>query len=599
MTSTNQVPKSSFEKSKSCVTFDQTCEPDFLYISKHKGGCFCLTCIQINLSNQRGPQLNFNLIKLILLMILLSCSNPEREVILVDVEENNTPRVANSENSTVEAETDTLIIQSNNQNNNPKPIEQSPQQEESMTEAPPTEEGANNDQSNPEAPSEVEAKPVVTDISMIDIPPIAENYVTVDTMFDNLSQGKESFEEVCSNSNDDRVKDGLCEKDLKIDGLISLQTALKLNMDTPINALSENGQNDRAFVFNFHSTSIVGEFVNEINPRCIVFTPENVDNPLFMGFTRGDQFVELIAEDRKSGNLNFYLLTFKKDCNLNNGACSLGERLTDEIEKDWIPSSVSIHTGQQLDNTPFMCSRCHDSGSAAIALMPELEDPWDHFFRITSSEEAIERFELAHQDDSAYCGIPIASVRHSEPFNLELTIKARQGDKGDQPLLFKSDKISKPSDKEWSKLFKKFQSGEFFAVPFAGLSIMTDEQVEIATDSYWDFVSGKSSDLVDYRTFRVIESEISSGHKFEDGADGQSLLTMACASCHNDSLSDDVTLSRTRFNVNALSNESIRLAIFRMTRAKDDLQLMPPMNASKLTESQIETLVLYLYNLLQ
>ena len=436
-------------------------------------------------------------------------------------------------------------------------------------------------------------------------PPVAANYLKLHNAFDKLPQGADSLTRVCANLNDDRVKDGLCNPNLTpITSLNALQTAFNLEFNAPVGGRGNNGNNGRAFAVNFHSTSLVGEFVNEINPRCIIFTPDNINNPMFMGFTRGDQFVELIAEDRVTGNLNFYLLTFKQACNAQEGGCTLGQLLTEAIEKDWLPNTVSIHTGADIDDTPFLCSHCHGTGENARALMPELNNPWDHWFRNNRTQQFIDRFEEAHAGDTQYCGIPIESIGDSDPANLEDVIELRQGNNGGQPFLFDSGNIANANDNEWQNIFQQFLDGEVQAVPNPEQSIMSNTQLQQATESYQAYLANPNLELLDYRTFRTPEAALATGHSFQDNTSGEELLLQACAICHNEAPSAEELAnlnepSRKRFYVLELNDAAINLAISRIVRPDDALELMPPKAKAKLSEAQKQTLINYLNSLKQ
>lgn len=325
---------------------------------------------------------------------------------------------------------------------------------------------------------------------------------------------------------------------------------------------------------------------------------------MFMGFTRGDQFVELIAQDRLTGNLNFYLVTFKQACNAQPDGCTMGQLLTEAIETDWLANTVSIHTGQDIDDTPFLCSHCHGAGENAVALMPELNNPWDHWFRNNRTQQFIDRFNTAHEGDTQYCGIPIESIQDSDPAELEDTIEQMQGGNNGGPFLFDSGDIANANVQEWQNIFQQYLNGEVQAVPNPEQSIMSAQQIQMATASYQAHLADPNVELIDFRVFRTPEAAINTGHSFAAGSSGEDLLRQACAICHNEAPSADELANldkaaRKRFYVANLNDAAINLAISRIILQEDALKLMPPKAKAKLSQEQKQTLINYLNSLKQ
>src|SRR5262249_19719545 len=105
-----------------------------------------------------------------------------------------------------------------------------------------------------------------------------------------------------------------------------------------------------------HSTGLVSGSVSAINPRVLavrlVFQPFEM---LAVGFTRGEQFVELVARDSLEPSLmHFYLAAFRQACNDSPHGCSPGDLLTPAIEHDW--TEVSLYDEQDLTNTVLDCA---------------------------------------------------------------------------------------------------------------------------------------------------------------------------------------------------------------------------------------------------
>ena len=72
------------------------------------------------------------------------------------------------------------------------------------------------------------------------------------------------------------------------------------------------------------------------------------------------------------------------------------------------------------------------------------------------------------------------------------------------------------------------------------------------------------------------------GFTTEPGLDGEGVLRQACGQCHNGRL--DPSLSRARFNVNALDAEQKGRALARILLPPESPDLMPPARFRTLTD---------------
>ena len=99
-----------------------------------------------------------------------------------------------------------------------------------------------------------------------------------------------------------------------------------------------------------------------------------------MGFVRGDQFVEIVAREPKSGTLKFFLIRFKQSCYLDH-SCDYQDLQRDSVESGW--TDYTIYEDQYLTNTVFDCTHCHQSegwqGEKKLR-MQEIHAPYTHFF---------------------------------------------------------------------------------------------------------------------------------------------------------------------------------------------------------------------------
>ena len=179
----------------------------------------------------------------------------------------------------------------------------------------------------------------------------------------------------------------------KITGLADLEAVLGLSIDP--NAGNGTGGNP-GIVLLGHSESLVAKSVSSINPRAILFPPNlasaTPSTPFnVLSFTRGDEFAEIATFDPVAQQLNFYVVTFQKACDLTN-SCTPGDLLTPEGEKDWINVNAYEDDGHTVPsipaNTVMDCQRCHQvngPSQGAILRMQETTAPPTHFFSSQSA----------------------------------------------------------------------------------------------------------------------------------------------------------------------------------------------------------------------
>jgi hypothetical protein len=178
---------------------------------------------------------------------------------------------------------------------------------------------------------------------------------------------------LCSRPGDDPVRDLFCaDKGAVLTGLEDLEDALRIPFDS---------DSTLATAFLGHSTSLSGRLVSPINPRVITasFGEPQFHDATFLAFARGEQRVEMAAQDRSRDVPNFYLVTFAQACNETPAGCLPGDLYTPAVETSW--ERVDIRDDEDLKDTSLDCRQCHERArQTPMLLMRELQSPWAHFF---------------------------------------------------------------------------------------------------------------------------------------------------------------------------------------------------------------------------
>lgn len=410
----------------------------------------------------------------------------------------------------------------------------------------------------------------------------------------------ESYARVCGRGRADPFARALCEPGSP-PALPDLQALLDL--------VDLGGDDARAFALTGNSTSLVARSVSAVNPRIIVFPRVGSDlkRPEAMtavGFVRGEQFVELVSRDPTTDDLNFYLIRFEQTCNYQAAHCDLASLLTDAIERDWTAYSVYDH--EDLEATSFDCLSCHQpgpAGSKRILRMQELESPWLHWFpqrlgqRTESDRVLVTQFAEAHEFDTQYGGIPIATITGAldEGSGAQLEALVRAEGFAEQPNPFDSRilaELKAGASPTWDARFETHLRGEAIAVPYPAVDVTDPERRSAAVGSYRDVVQGLAprETLLDLRD--VFSADASSKLSFVPWSadDGRSVLVQMCARCHDGR--GNPALDKNQFNVlrlDEMSREMKDRAIARIT-ASGPLQ-MPPWRVATLPPAAVDSAV--------
>lgn len=367
------------------------------------------------------------------------------------------------------------------------------------------------------------------------------------TLLEKLPRGEAQFTNLCNATPNlvNVVRTKFCVDKVRPKSLIELQQALGLAVTNP--ALTTRNQNgtggNPAFAFQGHSSSLVGRYVSALNPRAVIMTPDNLANntanPAFvvMGFVRGEQLVELIANDSVSGKPEFYLLAFRQECNDAPGGCNYGQLLTPYIEDKW--KEVSVYRAEDLANTIVDCFHCHKpTGTQPMLRMQELRNPWTHWFRDnTDGAQLIADYYAAHPTSETYAGIPGAMIGASNPAKLENLVRGNGF--GTQPNEFQTGTIrneliqNNGVSATWNRLNAEVIAGRMIPIPYVDLKVTEPALLTKFTQQYKSFVAGTLplDKFEDHREILLQDpmKNAQVGFSVAPGTPAKDMLMIACA----------------------------------------------------------------------
>ncbi len=424
-----------------------------------------------------------------------------------------------------------------------------------------------------------------------------------------LPTGDAQLATICGRGHNNALTTALCGGSA-VTSLTDLQSALKLGFgDITTNGKNGAGGNP-AFVLLGHSTSLVARSVSAINPRAVVFTTaagkKSTPGFVAMGFTRGEQFVEIAAHDATTDLLSFYLVVFQQACNANPKGCTAGELVTPAIEKNW--TGFTVYEDEDLKNTVVDCRQCHQPGgpsTQATLLMHELKDPWTHWFRNDNAGGValLADYHAAHGASEDYGPVPASLVDKSDGRSLEDLVE-RNGfgaqNVFDSTVIegeVKRSATNQPSlnappgtSATWQQLYDNAAAGNSIPVPYHDVKVTDPQKLADMSLAYQNFLAGKTqmTDLPDIRRVFLLDALPDLTFRPKAGLDGKGVIVQMCAQCHNDKL--DASLSRARFDVTKLdtmSRAAKDLAIARMQMASTSRLRMPPVIFRSFTDESL------------
>lgn len=429
---------------------------------------------------------------------------------------------------------------------------------------------------------------------------------------ETLATGAEQLKRLCGRGRADTVIDAFCVTKAQVGSLIDLRAAVGFE--------SNDNLLDHGFALTAHSTSLSLRVVSAINPRIIFVRPQirretqTVDF-VSLAFARGEQFAELVARDRKTDLLQFYLVTFKQDCNDKMDGCSPGDLLTETVESGW--RDVNVYAEEDLENTPVDCRTCHQPngpGTNKILRMQELDPPWNHWFwRQAASGQTVLADYMAAKGDEMFAGLNYQEVYSSQPGLLSFALSAVGS--GTQPNVFVSAQIEQEVDesaaamggdqpvdnsipgksKTWDAIYEKAKSGEAIPVPYHDVKVTEPKKLADMTKAYTDYREGRldRQDLPDLREVFLEDParRAEMGFDTEPGMDGKAVLMQACGQCHNDRLNQEISRARFKVDLSKLDRDEKDKAITRLRIPTGEPHAMPPPQFRRLSDEARERLI--------
>jgi mono/diheme cytochrome c family protein len=441
-----------------------------------------------------------------------------------------------------------------------------------------------------------------------------------------LGTGPEQTARVCARGAQDRIAEALCaQPNPQIDGIDALYRVLGLA-----------SPEERLVAATTHSTSLSAPSVTAANPRVFVFVNNIQYVPMpfqkigALAFTRGEQFVEMVALDTKTYDYNFYLLAFEQSCNTS--SCTPEQLLTEAIEHDW--TGWTLYSDADLADTPLDCASCHlpyGSGTHKLLLMRQLADPWIHWgdFRGVNEGadcsqdgptvnpgrhipgEGLDVLTKLEGPDGRYAGIAVAELNASKSGRLfsDFMVDARlrindspYGSNYPQSELeldsarILCERLKQGTNITWEQYRADLTSRGLPVAHHQSDVLDAEKRRELITDRASVLARHAEDDAFDVAASWMDEdvaADVGLLPRESDG--GRQILTQMCVRCHSNSAPPGS--KRARFNAERLTRiePSTAQAIrHRIRLAATSPKLMPPRRAGRLTSDAIERVEDYL-----
>jgi hypothetical protein len=385
-------------------------------------------------------------------------------------------------------------------------------------------------------------------------------------------------------------------------GLADLLKQLGLDFKDPNGANGQGG--NPAFALLGHSSALTARKVSSIAPTAFVFTPPpsggSAPAPgfVFLAYDPGETFVEVASQDPTTGDVNFYLVLFDKDCTNAPGGCKNADLLTPNLVKGW--SNVRAYeSSTALDNTIADCRQCHApvDRQPLMLRMQENVAPFTHWFSTETAggRALVADFHAAHGTGEDYGPIPAALIDRSDPA-LFAQLVAAAGFAA-QPNAFNSQVIeweleARGRSATWQETYDRAAAGQFIAAPYHDVKVSSAAKLAQMSAAYRNWVAGSGGELPDIREVFLDEGLRDMGFAPKRGLDGRGLLVQLCQQCHNANL--DPTITRDRFLVDELASMSRMekdLAIERLRTADGSRLVMPPPLFRTITDEERDLMI--------
>jgi hypothetical protein len=436
--------------------------------------------------------------------------------------------------------------------------------------------------------------------------PVASPYADWPDPLAELPHGAQQNAALCQRGGDDRVRDMFCAGSVPTPTSLSeLQAGLGVGTNDIVGFEGVATGRYTALAVAGHSTALGKRSVSAINPRVLAIQvllqslPSLEVQLVAVGFARGEQFVEIVTNDRAAKGLDFYLVGFRQACNARPQGCTPGELLSPAIESDW--TDVSLYDETDLMNTVVDCAPCHQPdgpNTAKLLRMQELDNPWTHWFWDQSEGgRALRTDYFAAKGDETLAGMTSDQISKADPTALSTLVILPNPV---QPNKFSSAQIERevkesaaalggtqPGDNSipgvspaWREVYELAKRGDAIPVPYHDVKVSDPAKLAALTEAYRAYRRGEVSaaQLPDLRDVfpddaqRLAELGIGS----EPGLDGQGVLLQACAQCHNPRLDPSLSRARFRADLQGLDRAEKDLAIARLMLPGGDPLAMPP-----------------------
>lgn len=458
-------------------------------------------------------------------------------------------------------------------------------------------------------------------------------YTETDALFAALPKGDDARAVLCAPplGQDDVVAHLCVPTPPVLTGVADVASLLGFSFANSTGSGSNGGSDGNPFfALTGHSSSLVVGEVSALNPRAILCKDfgaipnaqkNGLANPNFfacMGFTRGENFVEVATTDAGTGELNFYVIKFETACS-QAGTCTPGDVLTPADEKAWVAYNA-YEDDPFFKNTIMDCRQCHQPDNAVDPMLrlQETTAPYTHFFssQTQGGQALLADFTAGHGTNENYGPVPAALISKSDGGKLATFLQA-EGFLNKQPNVFDSATIEAQVDSSasaqpasnriagtsaaWNQIFAAFQSGNAIPPPYHDVKVTDANKLANYTAAYVGVMNGSTSaaELPDIRQIFSDDPTILAqmGLAAVPNQTASQLFVSVCQQCHNGKL--DPNISRAQFDVQkllagTLSASEKQVAISRLQREAVDVQLMPPKRFRTLSAAEISSMVAFL-----
>jgi hypothetical protein len=450
-----------------------------------------------------------------------------------------------------------------------------------------------------------------------------------DVWLSRIGTGPAQTARACARGGTDRVAKSLCDKSAPaIRSLEDLYRALRLDQ-----------AGVRLAATTTHSLGLSARTVSGLNPRVLVYQDIShkrraisYEEVVVVGFTRGEQLVELAALDPATYEFNFYLLSFTQACSRTR--CTPEELLTERIESGW--TGWTLYTDHDIVDTPLDCVSCHlpfGPGTHKQLLMRQENDPWMHWSDFRGGDEhalcrgpsmagspdkivvvadGLDLLRAVEGAQGRYAAVPIPELHAAKSGELFIRFVAdseglvrnspyRPADYPYGQLSFPTrevvcERFHTGTSPTWDQHRRESQE-RGLPTPFYGPDVVDPgRRAELVADRAAFLRRHAADDSFDVAASLIgAEAAVAVGFvpRREDAA--RDILRSMCVRCHAANV--DQRLARARFNAEAIDRIGPVTATairHRLSLPRSSPELMPPLRAGELPRWAITLIERYL-----